>query len=318
MLAALGYLEAHTAGSRRGRGGHERINVAGLVVAAFRHRSSRAGNPLLHTHVLVTNLGRALDDGKRRTLDSRRIYAHTKTAGYVYQAQLRHELSCRLGAEWTPSRTGTADLVGIGESVIRDFSHRRIEAEAAMAARGETSARAAQASTLETRRAKDNGATAETLRSAWRERATELGLIASAVERVTGPVHSRDATDHQCGVGSLGCSARAGSPSTKRLLCTGDVVRGWCEELPTAPAAQLAALTDELLKCRLAALRINRGVGRRTHSHPQGRRAIAGHEKLRWYWAAQRSRRGVHGPCTVPSYSLSCPRRSRHHRRWTL
>lgn len=218
MLAALGYLEAHTAGSRRGRGGHERINVAGLVVAAFRHRSSRAGNPLLHTHVLVTNLGRALDDGKRRTLDSRRIYAHTKTAGYVYQAQLRHELSCRLGAEWTPSRTGTADLVGIGESVIRDFSHRRIEAEAAMAARGETSARAAQASTLETRRAKDNGATAETLRSAWRERATELGLIASAVERVTGPVHSRDATDHQCGVGSLGCSARAGSPSTKRLV----------------------------------------------------------------------------------------------------
>jgi len=155
--------------------------------------SSRAGDPLLHTHVLVTNLGRAVDDGTWRTLDSRRIYAHAKTAGYVYQAQLRHELSHRLGVEWTPVTNGTADLVGIGEGIIRGFSRRRVEIEAAMAARGETSAKAAQAATLETRRSKDYGVTVETLHSAWRERATELGLTASAIERVTGRVQHREA-----------------------------------------------------------------------------------------------------------------------------
>jgi hypothetical protein len=119
VLAALGYVEAHAAGSRRGRGGTERINVSGVVAAAFRHRSSRAGDPLLHTHVVVTNLGRAVDDRKWRTLDSRRLYAHAKTAGYVYQAQLRYELTRRLGVEWTPVHNGTADLVGIDEDVIR-------------------------------------------------------------------------------------------------------------------------------------------------------------------------------------------------------
>ena len=133
--------------------------------------SSRAGDPLLHTHVLVTNLGRAVDDGTWRTLDSRRIYAHAKTAGYVYQAQLRHELSHRLGVEWTPVTNGTADLVGIGEGVIRGFSRRRVEIEAAMAARGETSAKAAQAATLETRRSKDYGVT---VRSLPEEHAAEI------------------------------------------------------------------------------------------------------------------------------------------------
>ena len=41
VLAVLGYVEAHAAGSRRGRGGAERINVSGFVAAAFRHRSGR-------------------------------------------------------------------------------------------------------------------------------------------------------------------------------------------------------------------------------------------------------------------------------------
>lgn len=98
VAAALGYLERQAAWSRRGPGGYEAVAGEGFVAAAFRHRTSRAGDPLLHTHVLVSNLTRAGGDGRWRTLDARRLYLHAKTAGYLYQSQLRYELSHRLGA----------------------------------------------------------------------------------------------------------------------------------------------------------------------------------------------------------------------------
>jgi Ti-type conjugative transfer relaxase TraA len=249
VLAALGYVEAHAAGSRRGRGGAERINVSGLVAAAFRHRSSRAGDPLLHTHVVVTNLGRAVDDRKLRTLDSRRLYAHAKTAGYVYQAQLRYELTRRLGVEWTPMSNGTADLAGIDEDIIRGFSQRRVEIEASMAARGETSAKAAQTATLATRRAKEYGVSAETLHTAWWDRAQTLGVTSNAVERVIGRVQYREHTDHEHRRSTFRLLGPAGLTENDSTFTRRDVVRAWCEQLPSgAPAKQISALTDQFLE----------------------------------------------------------------------
>lgn len=49
--AALGYLEREACWSRRGTDGVERVAGDGFVGAAFRHRSSRAGDPHLHTRV---------------------------------------------------------------------------------------------------------------------------------------------------------------------------------------------------------------------------------------------------------------------------
>jgi conjugative relaxase-like TrwC/TraI family protein len=249
VLAALGYVEVHAAGSRRGRGGAERINVSGFVAAAFRHRSSRAGDPLLHTHVVVTNLGRAVDDRRWRTVDSRRLYAHAKTAGYVYQAQLRYELTRRLGVEWTPVQNGTADLVGIDSDVIRGFSQRRVEIEASMAARGETSAKAAQTATLATRRAKDYSVSAETLHTAWWGRAQTLGLDSSAVERMTGRVRYRERTDHELRRSTIRLLGPAGLTEHDSTFTRRDVIRAWCEQMPAgATAKQIAALTDQFLE----------------------------------------------------------------------
>src|SRR4051794_2516256 len=58
---AIGYLERTAAAVRRGSGGTIVEEASGLVAAAFRHRTSRAGDPQLHTHVLVPNLGRGID-----------------------------------------------------------------------------------------------------------------------------------------------------------------------------------------------------------------------------------------------------------------
>jgi hypothetical protein len=58
------------------------------VAAAFTHRTSRAGDPQLHTHVLVANVAKG-EDGVWSAPDARRLYGHSRTAGFLYQGALR-------------------------------------------------------------------------------------------------------------------------------------------------------------------------------------------------------------------------------------
>ena len=182
--AALGYLERAAGFTRRGAGGAETVRADGFVAAAFRHRSSRADDPLLHTHVLVANLARTSDDGIWRTLDSRKLFAHAKTAGVLYQAQLRCELTRRLGVAWGPVVNGHADIEGVDRELIEAFSRRRTAIVEHMAARGESSAAAAQAATLATRTAKTGHPSEAQLRAAWQARAAAVGLDARWVGRL--------------------------------------------------------------------------------------------------------------------------------------
>src|SRR3954453_10009703 len=129
---ALGYLERSAAAVRRGAGGLVVEQADGLVAAAFRHRTSRVGDPQLHKHVLVANLGLG-PDGRWSALDGRQLYAHARAASFLYQAVLRSELTRTLGVEWLPTRQGIAELAGVPKPVIRAFSRRRAEIEAALA-----------------------------------------------------------------------------------------------------------------------------------------------------------------------------------------
>jgi conjugative relaxase-like TrwC/TraI family protein len=174
--AAIGYLQRAAGFTRRGAGGAETVEVDGFVAAAFRHRTSRANDPLLHTHVLVANLARTSDDHVWRTLDSRRLFAHAKTAGVLYQAQLRHELTRRLGVAWQPVVNGAADIDGVDRQLIDTFSQRRTAIVNHMAARGETSAAAAQTATLATRQAKSGHPSEAELREGWVRRAVAAGV----------------------------------------------------------------------------------------------------------------------------------------------
>jgi conjugative relaxase-like TrwC/TraI family protein len=184
---ALAYVEREAGVTRRGAGGAAVIAGCGLIGAAFRHRTSRAGDPQLHTHVLVANLVLGAD-GRWGTLDGRRIYAHAKTAGYLYEHRLRALLIRALGVEWEPVRNGIADVAGVSPAVRRAFSRRRAEIEAEMARRGATSAGAAQVAALATRRAKDYRVSPERLSPEWRERAAAFGLDGIAVRAIVGRV----------------------------------------------------------------------------------------------------------------------------------
>jgi len=74
VASAVGYLEREACRTRRGHAGSETVRGEGFVAAGYRHRLSRAGDPQLHTHVVVANLTRA--DGKFTALDAHTLYQH--------------------------------------------------------------------------------------------------------------------------------------------------------------------------------------------------------------------------------------------------
>ncbi len=211
-----------------------RVQTAGLVAAAFDHRTSRAGDPLLHTHVVVANMTLTVADSWR-ALDGRLLFDHGLSGGYLYQAHLRHLLTERLGVAWGPVVNGTADVAGVPDAVIDQFSQRRHEIEEMLAESGYTSARARQTATLATRSAKDGGVSPDTLVNAWRERSAALGFGDQAVEQCFDrpPVPGRKVDDlYRYLAGPFGLTERA-STFTRR-----DVVQGLAAALGASATAE--------------------------------------------------------------------------------
>ena len=124
VRTALDYLDGHASYSRTGRDGHTQVGTDGFAAAVFDHRTSRAGDPQQHTHALVLNKVRCADGGWR-TVDGHEIYAHKKSAGALYQAALRNELTRTLGVAWTPvSKDGQAEIAGVPVELMRTWSKR--------------------------------------------------------------------------------------------------------------------------------------------------------------------------------------------------
>ncbi len=190
---ALTWLEREACVVRRGKGGVFEFKGGGFVGVAFRHRTSRAQDPQLHTHVVVSNMAQGPDD-RWTALRGALLYRHARTAGFVFQAVLREELSQRLGVEWIDSSTpGVREVAGVPDSLCDEFSTRRKAIEAAMA-RLAPSASAAQVAALATRPPKraeaPEGATF--LRQAWQERAVAHGFDGGAVKQALGRAQRRD------------------------------------------------------------------------------------------------------------------------------
>jgi len=111
--AAMCFVDDHAAFTRRGHNGVLQAETDGLIAASFVHRTSRAADPQLHTHVLVSNKVRA-KDGKWLALDARELFEIQKAAGMLYKAALRAELTSRLGIAWTSvDDNGIAEIQGV-------------------------------------------------------------------------------------------------------------------------------------------------------------------------------------------------------------
>ncbi|HTV10347.1 MAG TPA: MobF family relaxase [Acidimicrobiales bacterium] len=190
VAEALEFLQDHAAFTRRGKGGAVQAATDGYLAAAFVHRTSRALDPQLHTHVLVSAKVRASADGHWLSLDGRELFEVQKAAGLLYKAGLRAELTRRLGVAWTGvDRGGAAEVACVPAGLIERFSRRRAEVEAAAAqlvSQKETAlgrslgaterAAAYQLAAYQSRAPKvTGGETTGELRARWRREASDAG-----------------------------------------------------------------------------------------------------------------------------------------------
>jgi conjugative relaxase-like TrwC/TraI family protein len=195
VRAAVAYLDEQV-GTRTGRHGAEHVQSSGLLAVGFTHRTSRAGDPLLHTHLIITNRTQG-PDGLWRTLDSRDLLAHRATADAMYRAAYQAELTRTLGVRWQePDRWGNRAIQGIPEELRRGFSkrHEQITAELErQEANGKRrTPKLVQKVVHETRPAKSHE-TPETLYGRWQQEARELGYEPERlVRQVTGRERSRE------------------------------------------------------------------------------------------------------------------------------
>lgn len=281
----LDRLEVEASWARRGKGGRERVEGDGFVAAAFRHRTSRAGDPHLHTHVVIANLVHAPGDGRWSALDARPLYGWSKTCGYVYEAELRVELTRRLGVAWGPVVNGIADIVGFAPGVLRGFSRRRQEIEAHLAARGLTGGRAAQVAAYATRTPKDE--TARDLPREWQTRAAGLGLDAKVLAGVLGRAELAEGIvvgSDEADALFAGLASPEGLTARHAAFGHREVIRAVAEATSGVGVEGIVALSDAFLGSRHV-VTLDAAAGLRTSDvirRRDGRVVASGLDEARW------------------------------------
>ncbi len=188
VAEAAGYLQRAGLGVRRTRAGQvTQLPTTGLVAGEFVHRTSRALDPHLHTHLVVANVARGVD-GRWSTLDGRRMFSHAHATRAIYHARLRMELRDRLGAAWDVPRSGMGDVVGVDPTLRRLFSQRSAAMDEYLAGRvakrnGPGRTRGAFHAT---RPDKDRTCTVDSLMGEWKQRAADYGFDLGDLTRVVG------------------------------------------------------------------------------------------------------------------------------------
>jgi len=205
VAEAVAFLEREAASTRTGisarDGAVAQVGVSGLIATAFDHFDSRAGDPHLHTHVVVSNKVQTLLDGKWRSLDGRPIHAIVVALSELHEALFADALTRSLGVMWEARERGRDRhpawaLTSVPDTLVAEFStrSRHIDVEtdrliAEYVARNGhrpspvTITKLRAQATLCTRPAKHVHSLAD-LTAGWRQRATRvLGQDASAWAR---------------------------------------------------------------------------------------------------------------------------------------
>ncbi|MFI2362650.1 MobF family relaxase [Promicromonospora sp. NPDC019610] len=189
MAEVIEFFEREIAATRIGHGGTAQVDVAGVAAAAYDHWDSRAHDPQLHTHLVISNKVRTLIDGQWRALDSRAIYKAQVALSEHYNAVLMDRLTGTFGIGWDqrdrgPRRTKAWEITGVPEELIAEFSSRsrdvdvrtdqliaRYEARHGRSPSRDTINELRAQATLETRPEKQIRSLAD-LTAEWHQRAT--------------------------------------------------------------------------------------------------------------------------------------------------
>ena len=133
VAEVVAFMEREVAATRTGatarNGAVAQVDVRGVVATAFDHYDSRAGDPHLHTHVVVSNKVQTLLDGKWRSLDGRPMHAATVALSELHEAVFADHLTRTFGVEWEVrdkgrDRNPAWAVASVPEELVVAFSSR--------------------------------------------------------------------------------------------------------------------------------------------------------------------------------------------------
>ncbi len=203
---AMEYVEKKIIQTRLYKNGSLEVETGGKIIAGlFRHDTSRALDPQLHTHAVIANMVEN-STGNTTALHNDLIFRTQKLGSEIYRNELARGA---MDAGYTVERVGKERLIELKEipkELVIAFSKRRAEMEAAMAGRGmKDSPRTAQLAALATRAVKHGNIDRDELQAGWLDEAKTLGIDKERIADTKRDAAHRAAT-------KLPGVTRAGSP----------------------------------------------------------------------------------------------------------
>ncbi len=134
----VAFIEREVAATRVGAAGRNgavaQADVTGVIATAFDHYDSRAGDPHLHTHVVISNKVQTAHDGKWRSLDGRPLHAATVALSELHEAVFADHLTRAFGVEWEAREMGRDRnpawaVATVPERLVVEFSSRSRQIE---------------------------------------------------------------------------------------------------------------------------------------------------------------------------------------------
>ncbi len=140
VAEVVAFMEREVAATRTGAtaggGAVAQVDVTGLIATAFDHFDSRAGDPHLHTHVVISNKAKTVLDGKWRSLDGRPMHAAVVALSELHEAVFADHMTRTFGVSWEAREMGRDHnpawaIAEVPDELIAGFSTRarRIDAE---------------------------------------------------------------------------------------------------------------------------------------------------------------------------------------------
>jgi conjugative relaxase-like TrwC/TraI family protein len=201
--AVLGWIETRAHTRMRVHGHIMCVDTEGIMVGVFRQHTSRKLDPQLHTHAVIANRVPA-PDGRWLALDARTIKLDQRTLSGLYHANLRAEMTLRLGVRWELPEHGIAEIDDFDADVLVEFSQRSNDVQRRLdeklgrfrtdLERDPTASERwnlEREAVVDSRPAKPHNPTPAELRREWQERVRGLGrdpegLVTSVVGRQRG------------------------------------------------------------------------------------------------------------------------------------
>jgi conjugative relaxase-like TrwC/TraI family protein len=133
---ALAEAENHAATRVRLNGANENRTTANLVVASYRHDTSRELDPQLHTHAVAANLTYDGVEGRWKALQASGLYERRAYLTEVYRNALAHEIRS-FGYEIEQRRDFRGrdlgfEIRGVGDELLERYSQRSAQRDAAI------------------------------------------------------------------------------------------------------------------------------------------------------------------------------------------